>query len=652
MRALWFGGVSQLAVLVCATIGATGCLHVNRHSKPATIDGGLTEYSTKSFKDDYAVYTRDISDHKDDDARQKRDSMISLVEVDIESNYRAYVEQLSNTRATIATVGDVTELGRSAAIGVVSGSDVKDLLAASLTGFKGSRLSLDKNFFREKTTEVLISQMEASREAVRAKIIAKTGSLSAETTPQGSISYTYDNASRRATAQVAGQSQIGYTFDNADRLTQIAQGTSTVGFTYDNDDRRSTLTLPNGIVATYSYDNDSHLTGISYNLTSNSIGILNYGYDVLGMRTSVSGSFARTALPQAMPTASYDAANELLSWNESAPTYDANGNMLSDGVHNYAWDARNHLSTIDSGSTGTFIYDSAGRRATKVISGSSTSFLYDLANPVQELSGTTPTANLLTGELDEFFTRTDTIGKVSFLTDAMGGIAALTDMTGTFQTQYIFDPFGNTVQSGNSNTNSLEYTGRESDGTGLYYYRARYYNPATGRFVSEDPIGFASGQTNLYAYVHDDPINRYDPFGLTDYNEQQTLELFLQPAYNDATAGYFHGLWNTFNHSRGNGDYDFGWNEHQNDTFTSCGRKMTAGEFGNYMAGFQTGAWDDGFYGDRQIGFSRNHLWQLRYAEMTARLAGLFYHLVPGQTLAQNDPWDKTGLSVDHPRCG
>lgn len=183
MRALWFGGVPQLAILVCATIGTAGCLHVNQHSKPATIDGGLTGYSTTSFKDDYAVYTRDITDHKDDDARQKRDSMISLVEVDIEGHYRAYVEQLSHTRATIATVGDVMELGLSAAIGVVSGSDVKDLLAASLTGFKGSRLSVDKNFFREKTTEVLISQMEASREAVRAKIIAKTGSLNAKQYP-------------------------------------------------------------------------------------------------------------------------------------------------------------------------------------------------------------------------------------------------------------------------------------------------------------------------------------------------------------------------------------------------------------------------------------------------------------------------------------
>jgi hypothetical protein len=178
-----WGACTQLTLLVCLLTWAGGCLHVNQRSKPASIDGGQTGYSAKKFRDDYATYTKDVTEHHDDDARQQRDSMISLVEVDIESDYRAYVANLSTARAAIATVGDVTELGLSAAIGVVSGSDVKDLLAASLTGFKGSRFSFYKNFFREKTTEVLISQMEASREEVRAKIIVKTSSLSVKQYP-------------------------------------------------------------------------------------------------------------------------------------------------------------------------------------------------------------------------------------------------------------------------------------------------------------------------------------------------------------------------------------------------------------------------------------------------------------------------------------
>src|SRR5204862_5433726 len=94
------------------------------------------------------------------------------------------------------------------------------------------------------------------------------------------------------------------------------------------------------------------------------------------------------------------------------------------------------------------------------------------------------------------------------------------------------------------------------------YYRARYYNLQLQRFVSEDPLRYGGGGPNFYAYVHDNPVNLSDPFGLTDYNEQQTLQLFLQPAYTDATAGFFKGLGNIFDHSRGyqgvpgQGDYD------------------------------------------------------------------------------------------------
>jgi RHS repeat-associated protein len=63
--------------------------------------------------------------------------------------------------------------------------------------------------------------------------------------------------------------------------------------------------------------------------------------------------------------------------------------------------------------------------------------------------------------------------------------------------------------------NALQYTGRENDGTGLYYYRARYYDPGLKRFISSDPIGSAGG-INLYMYVSGDPLSRTDPFGLTD----------------------------------------------------------------------------------------------------------------------------------------
>ncbi len=234
-----------------------------------------------------------------------------------------------------------------------------------------------------------------------------------------------------------------------------------------------------------------------------------------GRRNSMGGSFARTGLPLAMGQTAYNANNQLTQWGTANLFYDLNGNMTSDGTHSYAWDARNRLSQIDLGNTASFVYDPFGRRVSKTILGTQAGFLYDRANPVQELSGTTPTANLLSGSIDEVFQRADSAGARSFLTDALGSTLALTDSVGTAQTQYTFEPFGNTTLSGATTTNSFAYTGRELDATGLQFNRARYYSPALQRFISEDPSGAAAG-TKLYGYVSDDPMNRIDPFGLTD----------------------------------------------------------------------------------------------------------------------------------------
>ena len=78
---------------------------------------------------------------------------------------------------------------------------------------------------------------------------------------------------------------------------------------------------------------------------------------------------------------------------------------------------------------------------------------------------------------------------------------------------YAYSPYGEAQTLGPDEGNPLQYTGRENDGTGLYYYRARYYDPALKRFVSEDPIGIAGG-LNLAAYVRGNPITYSDPDGL------------------------------------------------------------------------------------------------------------------------------------------
>ena len=337
--------------------------------------------------------------------------------------------------------------------------------------------------------------------------------LTSESGPQGSIAYSYDNVGRRTSMQVAGQPQVIYAWDNADRLSSITQGTNTVGFVYDNANRRSTLTLPNGISANYSYDADSHITGISYSLGGNPAGDISYSYDTLGHRTGMSGSLATMNLPLPITSTTYDAANELINLNGGTISYDANGNTTSDGIHNYAWDARNQLASIDNGGAASFAYDPFGRRTFKAIGGSGTNFLYDGSNAVQELSGSSPIANTLIGGIDERFLRTDATGTLSYLSDTLGSTLALSDSNGINQVQYGYDPFGGTTQSGASTTNSYAYTGRELDTAGLYYYRARYYTPTSGRFLSEDSLRFLGGDANLYAYASDSPINNSDPTG-------------------------------------------------------------------------------------------------------------------------------------------
>jgi len=105
-----------------------------------------------------------------------------------------------------------------------------------------------------------------------------------------------------------------------------------------------------------------------------------------------------------------------------------------------------------------------------------------------------------------------TTGVSYFLTDHLGSTGALTDGSGNLLEQTAYDSFGNS--SGSPRTR-YGYTGRERDpDTGMLYNRARFYDPQVGRFVSEDPIGFNSGQMNFYVYAGSNPTNLVDPTGL------------------------------------------------------------------------------------------------------------------------------------------
>src|SRR6185437_2095275 len=128
-------------------------------------------------------------------------------------------------------------------------------------------------------------------------------------------------------------------------------------------------------------------------------------------------------------------------------------------------------------------------------------------------------------------------GTSNYLADALGSTIALTDANGTTQTQYSYDPFGSTSTSGAASTNSYQFTGREFDVAGLYYYRARYYSPVTGRFISEDPLGLAAG-INEYSYADGDPNLFRDPRGtsLCNIHFLETFVAYVNEFHNTDAA--------------------------------------------------------------------------------------------------------------------
>jgi RHS repeat-associated protein len=230
-------------------------------------------------------------------------------------------------------------------------------------------------------------------------------------------------------------------------------------------------------------------------------------------------------MPNAATNITHNQANQLLTFNDKIIIHDENGNIMTVtntcGTTSYTWDARNKLTGMNGFNTdcsplsASFKYDAWGRRVEKTINGKTTQYLYDGYDIIQEIEGGAVSANYIrSGNIDEPLVRIKSDGSVRYYqTDALGSVIALTDETGAITTQYAYDPFGNVTVSGEARDNPFQYTGRENDGTGLYYYRARYYNPELQRFISEDPIGLLGG-INKFAYVGNNPVNYTDPRGL------------------------------------------------------------------------------------------------------------------------------------------
>jgi len=365
--------------------------------------------------------------------------------------------------------------------------------------------------------------------------VGVTDKVVQEITPLGSISYTYDALGRRTSMTVAGQPAVNYQYDAAGRLTGISvnhpvHGFLNFEFTYDALGRRTSLTYPNGVTTTYSYDRASRLLNLEHLSPLNQIlEKISYLYDKNGNRVAMDRLNVQPKLPTPVANTTYNEANQMLSFQpegdvEWSMTYDENGNLTSItnscGTTTYTWDARNRLVAIEGFDedcnplSASFKYDAIGRRIEKTINGRTIEYLYDGLDIVQEIEDGMVTVNYIrTLNIDEPLARITSDGTIRYYhADALGSIIALTDDLGNVRTQYNYSPFGETELIGEPSDNPFQYTGRENDGMGLYYYRARYYSAKLKRFVSEDLVRI--GERNYYIYVNNSPLNLIDPLGL------------------------------------------------------------------------------------------------------------------------------------------
>lgn len=313
---------------------------------------------------------------------------------------------------------------------------------------------------------------------------------------------------------------MGLRYDPASQVTnilhQLVSSTTPINqaaYAYNPVGNRTSLTDRRG-AQSFGYDTLDRLTSASHPLLATPQA---FAYDAVGNRTT-GGTVV-------------NAGNQLTADATHSYQYDDNGNLtrktlLATGNYSqYTYDAENRLTKVEDFAAGnptafatsTYRYDGLGRRIEKVANGQTKRYIYDGEDILLEYDG----SNVLQARythgpgIDEPIAVTKGGSTFFYHQDGLGSVTDLTDSAGATAKSYSYDAYGNIVDQTGAVDQSYTYTGREFDSeSGLYYLRARYYDPTTGRFLQKDPIGFNGGDFTLYAYARGNASNRSDPFGL------------------------------------------------------------------------------------------------------------------------------------------
>ena len=376
-----------------------------------------------------------------------------------------------------------------------------------------------------------------------------------------SIEYEFDDLHRLTGAALTDAEDNGpevtFTYDGAGRLTDVSRATheglgTTTGvstsLTYDDADRltdithTNPLTIPPETIASYRYGYDD--AGLATGYTGPE-GTLSYTYNARGELTAMSGDRTESYSydfngNRTMTGYTTGTGNQLTSDAAYDYTYDDEGNLLTktrisdERLTEFTWDYRNRLTKVlVKNSSGTvlqetrFSYDVYNRRIGKWLdadgagpqAGVQQWTAYDGVNTYADFDGNGALTNryLAGAPYSSLLARLGANGTtVWYLNDVLGSVRQLVDANATVLDQVTYGSYGNILsETSPPNGDRFKFTDREFDAElSAYYFRARYYDPATGRFVSNDPIQFAGQDPNLYRYVGNSPHTFTDPTGL------------------------------------------------------------------------------------------------------------------------------------------
>jgi RHS repeat-associated protein len=359
------------------------------------------------------------------------------------------------------------------------------------------------------------------------------GQVLSETTDNSVVGYSYNDSRQRTSLNVQGRPNVNYGYDTAGRLSNISQGTESFGYSYDLLSRMESMTRPNGVTTSYEYDQVNRLKRLKHFSSSQTIEDLQYGYNGDDEIASISSLNSATLLPTAKTATPANDANRISQFGNASYNFDDKGQTTtktdSNGTTTYNWDARGRMTSanLSNGQSVNYSYDALGRRSTRTANGQTTNFVYDGLDVVQDKQDSNVKTDYVNGAgIDDKLRVSNISGSLYFLKDHLGSTQGLTGVSGSVAEWQRYEAFGNS-----SIANSLTrygFTGRERDEqTGLNYYRARFYDPNLGHFISEDPIGFGGGDVNLFGYVSNNPMNAVDPSGLYEKDVHYYLTYYL-----------------------------------------------------------------------------------------------------------------------------